>query len=143
MSKYSKRQLNYMSKHKRDSTSPFDGNFLTNKEYEEIYLNIDDVKSRSKKKAIADERIGNGGSHHGKRIKANVKIIKENGHKPRKRLLQMIKVYLMGLLPLVKRTRDEVIVARCTDGMSSQGTKTANNIAFWWKIFSGQQSIID
>uniref|UniRef100_A0A0K0FEF1 Transposase n=1 Tax=Strongyloides venezuelensis TaxID=75913 RepID=A0A0K0FEF1_STRVS len=133
-----------MSKHKRDSISPFDNNFLTDRECEEIYLNIDYVKSKGKKRSIADERIENGGSHYGKRVKANRKITTDN---------RSLVYGITAADQKNKRCSDvnsdgDIVdennssfnssqfhilgVARCTDGMSSQGTKTANNIAFVW-----------
>uniref|UniRef100_A0A0K0FTU7 Uncharacterized protein n=1 Tax=Strongyloides venezuelensis TaxID=75913 RepID=A0A0K0FTU7_STRVS len=123
------------------------------KEYEEIYLNIDDVKSKGKKRAIADERIENGGSHHRKRIKANRKITIDG-----RRLLDGITatgqknkrgsdvssdgdiVDENNSLRLTSDTLKENSIhkschlsqshslgaARCIDGMRSQGTITAN-----------------
>uniref|UniRef100_A0A0K0FQX1 Uncharacterized protein n=1 Tax=Strongyloides venezuelensis TaxID=75913 RepID=A0A0K0FQX1_STRVS len=63
-----------MSRHKRDSTSLFDGNFLSNREYEEIYIDINNAKS----------------------------------------CYYSSQSHLLG-------------AARCTDGMSSQGTTKAIN----------------
>uniref|UniRef100_A0A0K0FJA6 Uncharacterized protein n=1 Tax=Strongyloides venezuelensis TaxID=75913 RepID=A0A0K0FJA6_STRVS len=118
-----------MSKHKRDSTSPFDSNFLTGRKYEEIYMDIDDVKSKGKKRAIVDERteiderIENGGSgrsladgitavgqrnKRGSDVSFDNDIVDESNSS-----CHSSKSHSLG-------------AARCTDGMSSKGTRTVN-----------------
>uniref|UniRef100_A0A0N5C7X1 Spindle pole body component 110-like n=1 Tax=Strongyloides papillosus TaxID=174720 RepID=A0A0N5C7X1_STREA len=81
-----------MLKNKRDSTPLFDSNFLTEEDYEEIYKDIDNVKNKGKKRAIAYEKTGidrgieNGGSYYRKRLKANVKTIEEKAHEPERKI---------------------------------------------------------